>query len=539
MVAVMSPRPYQREAIDAIKLALKSHNSTLCVLPTGCGKTVVACVLIDEWPRGGGNILFLAHTRELIEQAAAKIHDAVGQKPHIEMGIQRADPNSVLWSGDSRVFVGTVQSMSTDRRLDKYDRHPFDLVIVDEAHHAVTAEYRKVINRLRKVNPNLKVVGITATPFRADEAALGIVFESVAYQRFIDDMMSEGWLVPCRQLEVVINSLNFSVVPTTTDKDGNTEYVRAQLEAELRRKEVLLEMVTPVIDLGDRPTLIYTAGIQHSHDLAELLNAHGREIAAAVDGKDVNNRIKQIDRFKRGEITKLVNCQVLTEGVDIPFVDTIVIGRPIRSISTAIQIVGRGLRPLPGLVDGLKTAQERQEAIAKSAKPHCLVLNVCDVCNTSGLDVVDVLGGKYDVEVKELARKAAREGEIITIERLEQLKGLSILRKLVEKRQKPKFIVKAEYELHEKEQHKKAARSGRLPARGGSTVSQIGFLKQLGMEQEDAEALTFHEANIKISQLKDRRCTFGQAKMLGIQPWQVKYDEAKRLLDELGRGGKK
>ena len=185
-------RPYQTAALEATRSQLRQYPSTVVVLPTGCGKTVYAAKLISEWEQG--NCLFLAHTKDLIEQAADKLGSELGFRPAVEMNVQSADPHT-LWQGGF-VVVGSVQSMYSDRRLEKYNKHPFGLIVVDEAHHSTASTYKKVIGYFQAINPNIKVVGITATPNRSDGTALGLMFESVAYQMSISDAVGQGWLAP-------------------------------------------------------------------------------------------------------------------------------------------------------------------------------------------------------------------------------------------------------------------------------------------------------------------------------------------------------
>lgn len=323
-------RPYQRECIDAILSTLQRSPRCVAVLPTGLGKTVVAAHLVKEWQ--GGNILFMAHTQELIQQSAAKIGDEIGVNPHIEMNIHGAEVGT-LWQGDM-VVVGSVQSMMSDRRLRKYRPYPFDLIIVDECHHATAASYVKVIDYFQELNPALKVVGITATPNRTDETALGLVFNDVAYTRDIAWAVSEGWLVPFEQLTVTVQSLDLDSVKVKT-KDGVKDFNREQLEERLTEERVLHEMATPILnETRNRQAIIFTAGVQHAHALAEILNAHRQGCAAAVDGTtDPNERRGIVRRFSAGELQYVLNFGVFTEGFDAPATAAVVMGRPTKSVS--------------------------------------------------------------------------------------------------------------------------------------------------------------------------------------------------------------
>src|SRR5690606_3543821 len=143
-----------------------------------------------------GRVVVMAHRDELIRQAAAKVGKIVGENCDIEMGDCYADQCSVY--SRAHVVVTSVQTMCRERRHNRFDPNEFGLLVIDECHHAVSSTYRKVINHFRQ-NKNLKVLGVTATPDRSDEEALGKVFESVAYEYGIRDAIQDGWLVPIEQ----------------------------------------------------------------------------------------------------------------------------------------------------------------------------------------------------------------------------------------------------------------------------------------------------------------------------------------------------
>lgn len=302
-------RPYQQAAIDATLNQLRQYDSAVVVLPTGLGKTVYASKLISQWERG--NCLFLAHTRELIEQAADKLGAELGYRPGVEMNVQAVELDT-LWQGGMTI-VGSVQTMYGDRRLKKYSKHPFGLIVVDECHHATAATYKKVVGYFQALNPNLKVVGITATPNRADGTALGLMFESVAYQMSINDAVGDGWLVPVVQEYVVVDSLDFDGIKTKKNEFGEADFNQSQLEELLTQEETLHKMAVPTIEkVGDRPTLIFTATVRHAHELAAVLNRYKQDSAAAVDGGTEKERRKEIVRdFAAGKVQFLCNCAVL------------------------------------------------------------------------------------------------------------------------------------------------------------------------------------------------------------------------------------
>jgi hypothetical protein len=206
-----TPRPYQQEAYSNAMADLNGKSqSSLVVMPTGTGKTVLFGLIARDWPNG--KVLVVAHREELIFQAADKIEQICGDRPDIEMADLRAGQNEI-WT-NSHVVITSVQTMSRERRQSRFKPEEFGLVIIDEAHHAVATTYKKVLDYFGQ-NPNLKILGVTATPDRADEEALGQVFESVAYDYQIPNAVHDGWLVPIDQQFVYVEGLDLSACKTT------------------------------------------------------------------------------------------------------------------------------------------------------------------------------------------------------------------------------------------------------------------------------------------------------------------------------------
>lgn len=204
----MNLRPYQAAASDAIFKEWQDNDSTLVVMPTGGGKTVLfADVIRRVFPR---RALVIAHREELIFQARDKIQRVTGLSADVEMGEYRAEGG--LFE-QARVVVSTIQTQCSGGdgggRMSKFDPQRFGVLIIDEAHHATSPSYRRVIDYYR-TNPALKVLGVTATPDRADEEALGQVFQSVAFDYEVLDAIHDGWLVPIEQQMVHVEGLDYS-----------------------------------------------------------------------------------------------------------------------------------------------------------------------------------------------------------------------------------------------------------------------------------------------------------------------------------------
>jgi len=367
-------RPYQTQAIGHIGAELAANRSTLLVMATGTGKTTVFGEVARNWP---GRVLVLAHRDELIEQARSRLASMTQEY----VGVEQAK-----WSAQGeRIVIGSVQTLSRDGRLARFERDRFSLVVVDEAHHAVARTYRKVLDHFEAA----KVLGVTATPDRSDESAMGQVFESVAFVYDIQDGIRDKWLVPVSCQMVHVDGVDLSGVKTTAG-DLN----QGQLDAVMASEEALHGIARPTLELaGDRRTILFTTSVDNAHRLAEVINRYRPGAARAVDGGTAtDDRRALLAGHKRGDYQFLCNVGVLTEGYDDPGVACVAMGRPTKSRALYTQCIGRGLRPAPGKTD-------------------CLVL---DFAGNSGrhklVSALDILAGKWPEDVVERAKKDAKGG---------------------------------------------------------------------------------------------------------------------------------
>lgn len=317
----MNLRTYQRDALDAIKAEWEQHQSTLLVLPTGCGKTVTFAHAIAELC--SGRAMVIAHREELIHQAARTIEAITGTPCDIEMADNRADTNLFR---KSRVVVASKDSLHR-RRLAKFNPDEFGLLIIDEAHHAVAASYCRVMDHFKQ-NPDLRVLGVTATPDRLDEKALGRVFESAAYVYEVLDAIDDGYLVPIRQRTVSVAGLDFSGVKTVAG-DFNQKDLNALMEFE----QNLHAVADPIVRLSRwNRTLIFAAGVRHAERLAEILNRHRAGSARFVCGATPKDERQQVLRdYREDRFQHLVSVGVFTEGFDDPGIGMVAIARPTKS----------------------------------------------------------------------------------------------------------------------------------------------------------------------------------------------------------------
>lgn len=400
----MNCRLYQSEACDAVFREWEKVQSTLCVLPTGMGKTFVAANIIKRiQPK---RALFLAHREELIFQAQRQIQMATGLESEIEMGNMKA---STSLFNNMPVMISTIQTQCAGKgggRMKRFRPEDFNVIIIDEAHRSTCSSYRKILDHYKQ-NPNLKILGITATPDRTDEMALGAVFETVAYSYEMGQAIEDGWLVPVRQKMVVVGGLDYSHVRTTAgDLNG------ADLAAVMEDEKPLQGVVGSTIELIEsKKAIVFCSSVRHAELCCQIFNRHRSGMATWVCGETpTNDRRLLLKDFSAGKIQVLCNVGIATEGFDCPDVEYIVMGRPTKSRLLYTQMVGRGTRSLTGILDDLHSAYERREAIASSLKPFVTVL---DFVGNSGkhklITTADILGGKYPDEVREIAKKKAEK----------------------------------------------------------------------------------------------------------------------------------
>jgi superfamily II DNA or RNA helicase len=382
-------RDYQREAVTQCVEALKRHTSVLIVMPTGTGKTIVFAAILDALNVRRGMVI--AHREELITQAVDKIERSTDLSVDIEMADWRASELH-----QTRVVVSTVQTQCAGNRgLGRMHRFPpgdFDALVVDEAHHAVASTYKRTIDHYR-TNPDLKVIGVTATPDRKDEKALGQIFQHVPYVYELLDAINDGWLVPIHARPVIDVDIDFSKARTTAG-DLNKKDLAAIMEAET----ALQEITTPAFEIADgRKTLVFAASVAHAELMCDIFNRHYADCARFVCGKTPKQERRNMFRdYAKGRFQILCNVGVATEGFDEPGIECIIMARPTKSRALAAQMCGRGTRPLAGVVDGLESPDERISAIAASGKPHVEIVDF--VGNTGKHKLVysaDILGGNY------------------------------------------------------------------------------------------------------------------------------------------------
>ncbi|MFY2508454.1 DEAD/DEAH box helicase family protein [Vibrio pectenicida] len=377
-------RPYQADSVKAVIHYFRKHSSpAVLVLPTGAGKSLV----IAELARlAKGKVLVLAHVKELVEQNHAKYEGYKLEGAIYSAGLGRKETQQ-------QVVFASVQSVV--RNLDDF-KNQFSLLVIDECHRVADnkdTNYQKVISHLRKLNQGIKVLGLTATPYRLGMGWIyqyhtrGLVrteeprfFRDCIFELPIRYLLDENFLTPARMMDTPILSYDFSQL-----KPSNTgRYKEAELDMVIDQdKRATPQIVLQIIHLAHskQGVMIFASTVRHAQEILSLLPK--TESALVIGDTSATERGSIIEKFKQQHIKYLVNVSVLTTGFDAPHVDLIAIMRPTESISLYQQIVGRGLRLSPG-------------------KEECLVL--------------DYAGNSYDLYQPEVGdTKPTPDSEIITI----------------------------------------------------------------------------------------------------------------------------
>ena len=310
------------------------------------GKTILAAEIMRRAtePRPSFRAIFIAHRKELLDQTVAKTKLVA---PRCTVGLVAADTNEI----DRKITVASVQTLAArggQRLIEVMGRIPPKLVVIDECHHSVSPTYRRVIEQIRQANPNVLLLGLTATPGRADGTGLDEVFDHVAYEKNLFDLVRDGYLVPPRGVRVKLD------ISLDEVDSKNGDFVEAQLAKVMGQPSVLRAIVRAWQEHGhDRKMIVFCCSVQHAHDLAQEFTNAGYP-AASIDGSmKAKDRSVVYERFRIGHVKLLCSVEVLTEGFDEPSAEGVIFARPTASQSLYSQMLGRGLRLYPGKTECL------------------------------------------------------------------------------------------------------------------------------------------------------------------------------------------
>lgn len=333
-------REYQREAVEEIhREFLSGLNSQLIVLPTGSGKTILMAAISKHFDK---RVLLLAHREELIQQA----HDKFKLYwPEADIGICKAERVDTR----NQIIIGSVQSCSRPKRLKLLQEGGFDVLMIDEAHHATADSYQRIISELGfQYESGKLLIGVTATPNRADKQSLGDTFQKITYSRSISTMIKAGYLSPAIGRKILTN---FSLKGVHTQNGDFSIGDLSEAVNTSERNAFIAEKYKAYA--ANRKGIAFCVDIKHCQELAIAFNRIGISAKAVFGEMHAEERKNVLSELTAGKIQVVISCGVLTEGFDEPSIDCIVMARPTKSQSLYIQCVGRGLRLWPGKQDCL------------------------------------------------------------------------------------------------------------------------------------------------------------------------------------------
>ena len=554
-------RPYQEEAVENVLTAWDNGSkAALIVQPTGTGKTVTFAEIIRRSAHRG-RALVLAHRAELIWQAKAKIEAVTGLAVDVEMAENRA--NESEYFGQAPVIVGTVQTMI--KRMQRFRPSDFGVLVYDEAHHCPADTYRAILEYYRQ-NPDLKLLGVTATPDRADEEALGQVFDCVAIDYELPDAVRDGWLVEPVRKAVTVLDYDLSGVRTTAG-----DFNGADLAEILESDATVDAMVAKTADIvGHRKTLVFAETVDQAKLWCAKLNELHGIAATHIDGKtDKEIRQQLLADYASGTYTVLTNVGIATEGFDAPDIQCVVMARPTKSRSLYAQMLGRGTRPLDDIAHTLGDSDDpivRRSMIATSDKPNVLVVDF--VGNTGRhkvISTVDILGGRHPDHVIERAREIMdRDEDEQTVDEAVERAEKELHEEAEERRKREaaemarRARVRVQAKVHEgpieklfdvlavEPARERAWDKGRKPTEKQRDALKRALWKDPNNRkpaEPDVDAMTFTQASQLMDQIIRRRnegqCSPKQAVLLakfGYSP-EMSFEQASRTIGALAKAG--
>lgn len=319
-------RPYQKKAVEEIREGIRKHKRVLYSLPTGGGKTTIIADIVERAISKGSRVLILVHRLELCEQVRSRL-----QQFNIKSGIIVGGRIKNL---AIPVQVATVQTFSKRVKLQHYQN--FDLIIIDEAHRTASDSYLSVLKKFE----NTAVIGFTATPYRSDSKTLREAFNCLISGMTVSQMIKQGYLVPT---VVYADSIDLTDVKITRG-----DYDEKQLFEKMDEGKIYDGVVNKYRKHSNGTAICFCINKIHAEKTANAFNAAGIPAGFIYSGLGDVERARALKDFTSGKIKVLCNVFILTEGYDLPKIDTVILNRATRSRIAWRQMIGRGLRPFPG-----------------------------------------------------------------------------------------------------------------------------------------------------------------------------------------------
>lgn len=415
-------RDYQLAAVNAVRAQFSSKNedrvrATLVVSATGTGKTVIMAETARRVLERGAGVLWLAHRDELLRQGQRAL-SRMGIHGVIEKAGERARP---MFGSVSKCVIASVQTLQNER-LEQWEPNDFALIIVDEAHHSPAQSYRAILDYFKTA----RVVGFTATAERLDGANVGRIYESLAFEYSLPQAVRDGWLVRPKIAQVVtdppIDLRNIRITAGDLNSGDLEREIMSNMDNIVNETRQLLQ---------SRKTIAFTPDIHSAYSLAEAYKMVGLK-ATYIASKDHEGRPMSFERrrsiakaFEAGEFDLVANPMAWTEGVDLPFVDTVMNLRPTKSTSLLSQMLGRATRLLEG-------------------KDHCLFIDLScrtDIKLASPVDLFDDSGRDDAVlkKAKELVESGEEKDPLRALDIAEELHQIDLQKKIALREREARF----------------------------------------------------------------------------------------------------
>ena len=416
---IMQLRQYQQQAVDAVYKYLRRYDDNPCVvIPTAGGKTpILATIVKDAIQQWDGRVMILSHVKELLEQAVDKIHTVY---PECDIGIYSTGLKR--WDTDNKCIVAGIQSAY--RNTDGFGK--FDLIIVDEAHlipEKGDGMYRNFLRRMKDNNPELRVIGLTATPYRMTSGPICApdnVLNNICFEVGVKELLQQGFLCPLRskasRQEIDASGLHI--------RGG--EFIESEVDKLMNTGDLVAQACAEIISYARerKAVIIFCCSIDHAQNVLAHIRKHDSTAEAVFGDTLPSFRAEILERFKAGKIKFLINVGVLTTGFDAPNIDCVVLLRPTASPGLYYQMVGRGFRLHPdkkdclvldfggnierhGPVDSIQVEPktDREEPLGKTC-PQCreVVPTAAMLCHVCGHSFIKE---KAESEEREIGHDAA------------------------------------------------------------------------------------------------------------------------------------
>lgn len=345
----MQLRPYQREAIDALWSHVREReDNPVLVLPTGAGKGVILAQIAQDVVQWQGRLAIVSHVKELLQQTAGNIQ---AMAPEIPVGVYSAG----LGKKEKGYAVTVAGIQSCYEKAAEFG--PLDIIAVDEAHRIPDdgeGMYREFLLAAKAINPAVRLVGLTATPYRLGSGMIAKpenLLNKIAYEVGVRQLIVQGYLSPLKS-KAAFNKIDTSKVGVRAG-----EFIQSELQNAIAgdQDRVVLACYEIAQKTADRKSvLVFATGIDHAKQIQQfLVDITATDVRTIFGDTPSDERAETLRAFKAGEIKYLVNVDVLTTGFDAPNVDCVAVLRPTMSPGLWVQMVGRGFRLSPGKTDCL------------------------------------------------------------------------------------------------------------------------------------------------------------------------------------------